>query len=92
MKTNETPKIKTDETGFLASLVVLELLILPALPLGKYGGGIAMLVCAVVGLGAYGLCFKERLRARGQLRSILVFAALSFVIGTATAGAVVWLR
>lgn len=92
MKTNELQKMKTDETGFLASLVVLELLILPALPLGKSGGGIAMLVCAVAGVAAYVLCFKERRRARGQLRMFLSFVGISFVIGAATAGAVVWLR
>ena len=44
MKTNETPKIKTDEVAFSTTFVVLLLIILPLLPLGKYGGGIAMLM------------------------------------------------
>jgi hypothetical protein len=37
MKLNETQKMKGDGASFLAVLIVLELLILPSLPLGKYG-------------------------------------------------------
>lgn len=92
MKTNETPKMKADETAFSATFVILLLIILPSLPLGKYGGGIAMLVAAVVGPAAYVLLFRQRLRARGQLKSFTTLAAAGFVIGVAIAAALVLLR
>ena len=44
MKTNEPQKTKMDEAMFAATLVIVLFLIIPSLPLGKYGGGIAMFV------------------------------------------------
>lgn len=77
--------MKGDEASFLAVLIVLELLILPSLPLGKYGGGIAMVVVGVIGLPAYFLLFKERLRGRGQLKSAALLMAVSMAVGAAAA-------
>jgi hypothetical protein len=83
MKANETPKMKGDEAGFLATLVVVLLILLPSLPLGKYGGGIAMVAVSVIGLIAYFVLFRERLRSRGQLKTAAVAAGLGAVIGAA---------
>ena len=75
--------MKGDEAGFLATLVVVLLILLPSLPLGKYGGGIAMVVVSVVGLIAYCVLFRERLRSRRQLKTVAVAAGLGAVIGAA---------
>jgi hypothetical protein len=85
MQTNETLKMKGDEAAFLAVLVIVELLILPSLPLGKYGGGIAMVAVGVIGVPAYFLLFKERLRSRGQLKPIAILMAVSMAVGAAAA-------
>jgi hypothetical protein len=83
MKTNEIPKMKADEAGFLATLVVVLLILLPSLPLGKYGGGIAMVAVSVIGFIAYFVLFRERLRTRGQLKTVAVAAALGAAIAAA---------
>jgi hypothetical protein len=85
MKTDETLKMKTDETAFLAALVVLELILLPALPLGKYGGGIAMMAVGLIGLPAYFVLFKERLRSRGQFKTMAIIVAVSFAVAALAA-------
>lgn len=75
MNTNETQKMEPDESGFLAALVVIALIIVPLLGsyFGKYGGGLGMFATAVAGVVAYLLLFGKRLRNRGQMR---LFAAL----------------
>jgi hypothetical protein len=82
MNTNETQKMKPDEAGFLTALVAIELIIIPLLggALGKYGGGIAMAVTAVIGVIAYLLFFGERLRKRGQMKLISAVVASSLVL------------
>jgi hypothetical protein len=87
MKTYETLKMNGDEAGLLTTLVVLELVILPSLPLGKYGGGIAMVAVGIIGLPAYVVLFRERLRSRGQLKPFVVIAAVSIAVGAAIAAA-----
>jgi len=92
MKTNETQKMKPDEAGFLTTLVVVVLLVLPMLGghMGKYGGGIAMVAVSVIGLVAYFFLFGERLRNRGQLKIVTVVSAVSFALAAALAAAL-WL-
>lgn len=87
MRTNEIQRMKPDETGFLAALVVIELIILPMLGenLGKYGGGVAMLGGGVIGLAAYLLLFGRRLRARGQVKLFALVVAIAAVVGAAVA-------
>jgi hypothetical protein len=85
MKTNETLKMKGDEAGFLTTLGVLEFLVAPSLPLGKYGGGIAMLAVAAIGLPAYFILFRERLRSRGQLKAAAVIAVVGIAAGSVVA-------
>ncbi len=77
MNTNETQKMRPDEAGFLATVIAIELFILPMLGdhLGKYGGGVAMLVTAIIGVILYLLLFGDRLRSRGQMK---LFAAVFF--------------
>ncbi len=85
MKTNETPKLKADESAFLTVLVVTLLIIVPCLPLGKYGGGIVMLAGSVLGLIGYILAFGKRLRSRGQLKAFVIVTVSSFALSTAMA-------
>lgn len=92
MNTNETQKMKTDETVFATVLLVVLFLIIPMLPLGKYGGGVAMLAGSVIGMIVYMAAFGERLRSRGQLKMVAIVTSLSFVLGAAIALALVWMR
>jgi hypothetical protein len=92
MNTNKPEKMRTDEAGFLAALVVVLLVILPCLPLGKYGGGIAMLAAGVIGLVVYLVVFGERLRNRGRLKSFVAFVAAGFTAGAAIAFAFFLMR
>jgi len=92
MKTNEPQKMKMDEAMFATTLVIVLLLIIPSLPLGKYGGGIAMLVASIIGLIGYLVAFGERLRGRGQLKTFAVITAASFASSTAIAFALVLIR
>jgi len=92
MKTNEPQKMKTDEAIFTATLVVVLFLIIPSLPLGKYGGGIAMFIVSVIGLIAYLVAFGQRLRGRGQLKTSAIVIASSFAVSAAIAVALVLMR
>jgi hypothetical protein len=80
MNTNEPPRMKADEAGFAAALVVTLLLIVPSLPFGKYGGGVAMIAVAAMGLLTYFVLFGERLRRRGQLKMAAGAAVLAAAI------------
>jgi hypothetical protein len=57
------------------------LIIFPSFPLGKYGGGMAMVAFPVIGLIAYFVLFGERLRSRGQIQ----IAAIATAVGVAIA-------
>jgi uncharacterized membrane protein len=92
MKTNETPKMKADEAAFSATFVIVLLLIVPSLPLGKYGGGIAMLATAILGLAVYAILFKRRLQERGQWKFVVTLGVVSFTVSAAIAAALVLLR
>jgi hypothetical protein len=82
-------KTKKAEETILAILVVASLLILPSLPLGKYGGGIAMVAGSVVGLIAYFVLFGERLRVcPGSVRRAI---AIAMVAASVAAALAVWL-
>ena len=92
MKTNEPQKMKMDEAMFAATLVIVLFLIIPSLPLGKYGGGIAMLVASIIGLIAYFAAFGQRRRGRGQLKTCAVVTASSFVVSAGIAIVLVLMR
>lgn len=92
MKPNETQKMKSDEMTFSAAFLVLLLMILPSLPLGKYGGGIAMVAGSIVGMIIYFAVFGKRLRERGQLRTVTLATVVSCVLGAAIAFAFPLLR
>jgi hypothetical protein len=77
--------MKGDEAGFLTTIAILELLIIPYFPLGKYGGGIAMFAVGIIALIAYFVLFGERLRSRGQLKTLAIIATVSIVVGAAVA-------
>lgn len=68
--------IERTECLYQAVLIVLILIIIPALPLGKSGGGYAMMIASVAGLIGYLLLFGQRLRARGQLAIVALAAGL----------------
>lgn len=89
MKTCDTLKMKPDEIGFLATLVALELIILPMWGegRGRYVGGVAMALVGLIGLATYLVLFRERLNSRGQLMTIAIIAAVSAVVGAAVAAA-----
>lgn len=79
MKIPEALKTKKAEDIFSAVLVVFLLLIVPSLPLGKYGGGIAMVAVGVIGGIAYIVLFKER----ANWQKIVVRAAVAATVGAA---------
>jgi drug/metabolite transporter (DMT)-like permease len=79
MKIPEAPRTKKAEGTFSALFVIFLLLILPYLPLGKYGGGIALVVVSLIGLLAYVILFRER----HDWRRIIVAACLAGVVGAA---------
>lgn len=83
MKILAALKTEKGQHFFEAALVFLVLLVLPALPLGKYGGGIAMMVASVLGSAAYFLLYREHLRRRGQLRTALFAGVLGVFLATA---------
>ena len=79
MKIAEALRTKKAEGTFSAMFVIFLLLILPYLPLGKYGGGIAMVIVSLIGLLAYIVLFRERY----DWRRIIVVACLAGVVGAA---------
>jgi hypothetical protein len=79
MKISETLKTKKAEETFSAALVVILLLILPM------WGAVAMLVGSAIGLVAYAVLFRERLRSRGWLKAVVIPVVAAAVIGAAIA-------
>jgi 4-hydroxybenzoate polyprenyltransferase len=79
MKIPAALKTKKAENTFSAVLVIFLLLIVPSLPLGKYGGGIAMVAVALIGGIAYIVLFKER----PQWGQIIVGAAVAATVAAA---------
>jgi O-antigen/teichoic acid export membrane protein len=92
MKILQTVRTEKFQHIFEASLVVVLLLILPMLGphMGKHGGGAAMAIGSVIGLIAYFLLYGERLRNRGQMKSVMLVVSLSVILGAGAAVAV-WL-
>lgn len=80
MKVHPLLKTERAQNAFTAVLVILILIVLPALPLGKHGGGIAMLVASVIGLVLYFALFGQRLRSRHQLMLVALAAGLGAVL------------
>jgi hypothetical protein len=85
MKSNETQKMQADEVAFSSALVIILLIIIPVLPLGKYGGGIAMVAFSVIGLIVYYAAFGKRIQNRGQMRTMAIAAVTSAILGAAIA-------
>ena len=87
MKTLETLKTEKVQRIFESTLVIVLLLVLPPLGghMGKYGGGAAMLVGAVIGLVAYYVLYGKRLCNRGQVKMVVLVVVGSFLVGTAAA-------
>jgi 4-hydroxybenzoate polyprenyltransferase len=79
MKIPEALKTNRAENTFSAALVMFLLLIVPSLPFGKYGGGIAMVAVAVIGGIAYIVLFKER----ANWQKLVVGAAVAATVGAA---------
>jgi hypothetical protein len=79
MKISETLKTKKAEETFSATLVVVLLLILPM------WGAVAMLVGSAIGLVAYAILFRERLRIRGWLKTVVIPIAVAAALGAAIA-------
>lgn len=73
MKTIEAPKTKKVEEVFSAALVLVPLIILPM------WGAVAMLVGSALGLVAYTVLFRERLRERGWLKFLLPVTVVAVV-------------
>ena len=78
MKISEILKTKQAEEAFSATVVLVVLLILPM------WGGVAMLVGSAVGLVAYAVLFRERLRSRGWVKTV-VPVAVAVALGAAIA-------
>jgi hypothetical protein len=83
MTMRETLETKQAEKAFSATLVGILLLILPM------WGGMAMLVGSAVGLVAYAVLFRDRLRSRGWLKIVVPMTAAA-VTGAAIAIALSW--
>jgi hypothetical protein len=79
MKIPEALKTAHAEDTWSAVFVIFLLLILPSLPLGEYGGGIAMVAVSVIGLIAYMGLF----RAHYHWRKMVMAAALAGAVGAA---------
>lgn len=77
--------MKADEVAFSSALVVILLIIIPALPLGKYGGGIAMVAFSVISLIAYFAAFGKRIQNRGQMRTMAIAAVACAILGAGIA-------
>jgi hypothetical protein len=79
MKMSEALKTKKVEETFSAALLVVVLIILPM------WGGVAMLVGSAIGLVAYTLLFRERLRSRGWLKAVVIPVTVAAVLGAVIA-------
>jgi hypothetical protein len=79
MKISETLKTKNAEKTFSGAIVVVLLLILPM------WGGVAMLVGSAIGLVAYTVLFRERLRSRGWLKAVVIPATVAAALAAAIA-------
>lgn len=79
-------KLKTPqaEASFSLLYVVFLFIIIPMLPLGKYGGGVAMFVGSLLGLAVYGTLYRESLRAA---KWVLVGVAIVAVVVAVIVGA-----
>lgn len=84
MKIDETRNTKMAEESFAASVAVVLLLILPM------WGGVAMVVGAAIGLLAYAVLFRERLRRRGWLRALVIPVTAAAVLGAVLAVLLTW--
>lgn len=76
------PALRTERAHnlFSAGFIILILIVLPALPLGKRGGGIAMIVASIVGLVLYLALFSQRLRDRRQWMIVALAASLGAIL------------
>ena len=92
MKILETLRTEKVQHVFETTLIIVLLLILPMLgqPMGKYGGGIAMLAASVIGLLSYIFLYGERMHNRGQLKVTMIVVGLSCFLGAASTIAI-WL-
>jgi len=79
MKINETLKTKEAEETFAAVAAVVLLVILPM------WGGASMMAGSAIGLVAYIVLFRERLRNRGWLKAVVIPAAVAAALGAAIA-------
>ncbi len=77
---------------FLFALVLLDLFIIPLFggSRGRFGGGVAMMVVSIIGIIGYLLLFQERLRSRGQIKTMVVVASTSCAVALVL-GLVSWL-
>lgn len=85
MKTSPAPTRSHTETALWTGYTVFLLIIVPMLPLGKYGGGILMLAGALLGLAAYLFRHGAPLRKAGRLGSFFLVLAVSAVSGAVLA-------
>jgi hypothetical protein len=74
------PKTSQAASILLSAWFIVVLLIIPSLPLGKYGGGIAMVVGSVIGLIAFVLVHQEARRSPGFLTTVITAAVVGAVI------------
>jgi hypothetical protein len=85
MDANQTSGIKTDELGFIATVIVALLFLLPSCALETYGVFVSMAALSVVGLIGYIFVYGERLRSRGQMKTLVVVAVAGFASTAAMA-------
>ena len=83
MKIPESLKTETARHAFETTYIIVLLLIVPSLPLGKFGGGIAMLAFSVFGLVLYSLAYRERLRDRRLLKTAVITALIGAAVAVA---------
>lgn len=82
MKSDQPQKSK-EEIAFTSAWVVTVLLILPSLPLGKYGGGIAMFAGSLLGSVIY---YYRYMRGQPErFKAAVKIASISCVAGAAIA-------
>ncbi len=84
MKTIDSLKTKQVDASYLPILMVLLFCIIPSLPLGKSGGGIAMVAVSAIGLIGYAILWRDSLRGRMAAATLVV----SMAVGVGAA--IVW--